>query len=292
MTKTSWGTLTAEEEAALQQAQQAACGRTQNSGNTTKRTTGRRHGGRTVETHTTRWVFKRAWCADARCCCAADGGPVCGRPPVLSHACCAEQVIAVPKIVLCAPGAATGELVFVEQTVDIPVPDGGWRLHLREGLQGFSQNGVQLLVIVSVVIFKVFAKDRVQQRSLGAWLTSSFLFLRPCDHAATSSCSPGIDYSEGAAASVLRRRGVPQSQFIDGVRVPVVNRDRYPRANVETVEIPQLQSLDSWLGCSALTRWSMCLFCRGSLLTQWLARHWIHVLVIPGAFLALPTFSS
>ena len=35
----------------------------------------------------------------------------------------------------------------------------------------------------------------------------SFLVVsRPCALAATSSCSPGSDYSEGAADSVLRRR--------------------------------------------------------------------------------------
>ena len=92
----------------------------------------------------------RAWSAGARCSCAADGETAGGRPPLLRHvfACCRAGYRCAQDLFRGHPDAnpvrdpqlveqfveVPTEPAFVEQTVDIPVLGGGWRLRLRDFL--------------------------------------------------------------------------------------------------------------------------------------------------------------
>ena len=109
-------------------------------------------------------------CANARCSCAADGGTVARRPPVLRHvyACCRragyrcaqdhfrEHPDANPASRAAAGGAVGGSANSPFFTSSSPLT--------FQIVKVSSQNRVQLLVCVSVEVFKVSSQDRVPQR--------------------------------------------------------------------------------------------------------------------------------
>ena len=77
---------------------------------------------------------------------------------------------------------------------------------VRDGVLLFPSLVVEVPVIMQFFLF--FFVIVITQRHFLAVLVQFPLLVvsRPCDHAATCSCSPGAVYSEGAADSVHRQR--------------------------------------------------------------------------------------